>query len=500
MSRRPAPRALRAALLIGLPAALAACVGQGDQGPPPAAPPPTPAAPQVKAAGPAQPDARGMIFMDGYVLAVARAGDTLETLAARTGADAVAIASYNGLPANYVPRAGDEVVLPPKLGGYARLAAPAAGPAGAAAAARPLSAPIEPMETLETLPEDAVAAAPDGRLAGDAPEAGAGAGPAGAPGPNNAEWSAARIADAIARGEQAPAQAQAQAAPAASEQAPVLNGGRDIVYHEVQPGETVADIAARYGATMDQVASWNALAGPAYRVTPGQVLTVPVEPGAQAARGANPVELPGQAGATLPPPESAAQPKPADSIAPRPLASPQLGQYQQAAEVPAPRAVDAPAAPEEQAQAVASLEEAAPAPAAAPAAPEAAPADDGGRFLRPVPGRVLSPYNQGTGPDRNDGVDFDAAPGERVRASADGTVALVSTSLGDWGSIVLVRHEADYMTVYGRLGAVNVSKGQRIKRGDIVGQVATPTGDNPAMLHYEVRRGAFSEDPMTFFE
>ena len=137
-----------------------------------------------------------------------------------------------------------------------------------------------------------------------------------------------------------------------------------------------------------------------------------------------------------------------------------------------------------------------PIPAAADQAPAAA---DAGRFSPPVPGPIVMPYDRSAGPNQNDGVDFGAAPGDPVRAAADGTVALVSTSLGDWGSIVLIRHGSEYMTVYGRLGTVAVTKGQEIKRGDTVGAVAAPNEGARAMMHFEVRRGAFSEDPTAFF-
>ena len=84
-------------------------------------------------------------------------------------------------------------------------------------------------------------------------------------------------------------------------------------------------------------------------------------------------------------------------------------------------------------------------------------------------------------------------------AAAGGEVALVSQSLGGLGTIVLIRHGTEYMTVYGRLGTVAVTKGQAIKRGDTVGAVAAPNEGERPMMHFEVRRGAFSEDPTTFF-
>ncbi|MEO0679529.1 MAG: M23 family metallopeptidase, partial [Pseudomonadota bacterium] len=180
----------------------------------------------------------------------------------------------------------------------------------------------------------------------------------------------------------------------------------------------------------------------------------------------------------------AAAPLPRDTVAAEPLESPELGRFQTPREAPAPIA-PAPAVEPEPVDAAA----AAPAPAAA------APFD--GTLRPPVPGAVVKPYSRDPGPNRNDGVDFAATPGEPVRAAASGEVALVSTSLGEWGTIVLVRHPGNLMTVYGRLGAANVEKGQQVAAGEVLGQVAA---DQPGrtLMHFEVRRGAFSEDPAEF--
>ena len=78
-------------------------------------------------------------------------------------------------------------------------------------------------------------------------------------------------------------------------------------------------------------------------------------------------------------------------------------------------------------------------------------------------------------------------------------MALVSTSLGEWGTIVLVRHDEELMTVYGRLSDAAVAKGQRVAAGQVLGSVASPAS-GPARLHFEVRRGAFSEDPSIWLQ
>lgn len=439
-------RALRAALLAGVSALAAACAGDQDPAPvdykgtQPAvtAPEPAPAAFSEPT-----PDANGVIVYDDYAMAIARSGDTLDAIAARTGAAAGDIAAYNGLPAGYRPRAGDELVLPPKIGGYASAAA---APAALSAAASPLS---EPAPLSQPAPADA--------------------------------WSEARIAEAISRGETPPS----AAAPASSAVA-TPGGARDIVYHEVTEDETLFSVARRYGVPVETLAQWNAISGPGYSVTAGQVLTVPVENAAQVTgTGANLVQIPGATVAPVPP--SASAPLPRDTLAVAPLASPQLDQYQDSTRGP----IDPPP----------------PAPLAAPepvtqiptAAAQDAAAADGGRFTPPVPGPIVIPYNRVAGPKQNDGVDFGASPGDPVTAAGDGTVALVSSSLGDWGSIVLIRHGSEYMTVYGRLGTVAVVKGQEVKRGDTVGAVAAPNDGGRAMMHFEVRRGAFSEDPTAFF-
>ena len=77
-------------------------------------------------------------------------------------------------------------------------------------------------------------------------------------------------------------------------------------------------------------------------------------------------------------------------------------------------------------------------------------------------------------------------------------MALVSRSLGEWGNIVLVRHSDEMMTVYSRLGDIDVTKGQTVSAGQRIGSVGAPTSGS-ATLHFEVRKGAFSEDPEKYF-
>ena len=130
----------------------------------------------------------------------------------------------------------------------------------------------------------------------------------------------------------------------------------------------------------------------------------------------------------------------------------------------------------------------------APTAPSAAP----GKFIRPVNAPISRPFSKRAGPDRNDGVDFDSPAGAPVYAADSGTVVLVSRSLGGLGTIVLVRHENEFLTVYGRIDGVLVSKGDRVERGQLIATVADLKAPRTPSLHFEIRRGPESVDPEQF--
>ncbi len=130
-------------------------------------------------------------------------------------------------------------------------------------------------------------------------------------------------------------------------------------------------------------------------------------------------------------------------------------------------------------------------PAAATVASAPAPVDTGAQFLSPVSGPIIEGYTAKRG-----GVEFGAAPGTPVRAADDGTVVLVSKSLGGLGTIILVRHDSQHMTVYGRVEDNRVvEKGQRVTRGQTIATVAEPTSGREPSLHFEIRRGTVSIDP-----
>lgn len=230
--------------------------------------------------------------------------------------------------------------------------------------------------------------------------------------------------------------------------APVIPGqqtGAEPVRHQVQPGETAFSIARIYNVTPRALADWNAL-GPDLDVRAGQYLLIPVALDPPPA--ASPVP-PGR-GSVAPAPPSAATPLPAVDATPEPAPTPESPQM----------------------------------------AEEATEASDTGRLLMPVAGSVIRPYEAGS----NDGIGIAAAAGTTVRAADAGTVAAITQDT-DQVPIIVVRHANNLLTVYAGVDAITVEKGDTVGRGDKIAEVRD---GSPSFVHFEVREGFDSVDPMPF--
>lgn len=102
-------------------------------------------------------------------------------------------------------------------------------------------------------------------------------------------------------------------------------------------------------------------------------------------------------------------------------------------------------------------------------------------------------------PSRHDGIDLLASQGEKVFASAAGTVSSVVHSSTGIGTMVEIRHKGGYVTRYGCLGQVFVHEGDKVKAGSAVGAVGVSGKSFAPHLHYEVLRRGRILDPVHFF-
>ena len=95
------------------------------------------------------------------------------------------------------------------------------------------------------------------------------------------------------------------------------------------------------------------------------------------------------------------------------------------------------------------------------------------------------------------GLDFSVPVGSDVRATGAGTVVLVQQQRG-LGKVVKVDHGNDVITVYAHLDQFLVEKGARVARGDILGKSGNSGRSTAPHLHYEIRVGGRSVNPISY--
>ena len=96
------------------------------------------------------------------------------------------------------------------------------------------------------------------------------------------------------------------------------------------------------------------------------------------------------------------------------------------------------------------------------------------------------------------GIDYAAATGTGVKATADGIVEVASFDRG-YGNVVVLRHQQKYTTLYGHLSgfARGVSRGSRVSQGQVIGYVGSTGLATGPHLHYEFRINEVHLDPLT---
>jgi murein DD-endopeptidase MepM/ murein hydrolase activator NlpD len=83
------------------------------------------------------------------------------------------------------------------------------------------------------------------------------------------------------------------------------------------------------------------------------------------------------------------------------------------------------------------------------------------------------------------GLDISASKGQPVYATADGEVATAAYE-GEYGNLIILKHDFGINTKYGHLSGFNVKRGQKVHRGDVIGYVGSTGRATGPHLHYEI--------------
>ena len=97
------------------------------------------------------------------------------------------------------------------------------------------------------------------------------------------------------------------------------------------------------------------------------------------------------------------------------------------------------------------------------------------------------------------GMDFSAPRGTPIYATGDGIVERADNTASGYGNHIVVRHGFGYETLYGHLSKYKVKRGQKVKRGDVIGFVGSTGRSEAPHLHYEVHKNGEVVNPLNYY-
>lgn len=111
-------------------------------------------------------------------------------------------------------------------------------------------------------------------------------------------------------------------------------------------------------------------------------------------------------------------------------------------------------------------------------------------------GMRRNPFN-GEGREVHEGLDIAVDFGTPATATADGLVIYAAPHAG-YGNLVIVYHSNGITSRYGHLSRISVEAGQRVKRGDQIGNVGSTGRSTGPHVHYEIRENDQAVDPLRY--
>jgi lipoprotein NlpD len=254
-------------------------------------------------------------------------------------------------------------------------------------------------------------------------------------------------------------------------------------YYTVKKGDTLYSIALDHGQDHKDVAAWNNLDNPSV-IRIGQKLRVaPEDTGAPVAvvkpvTSSAPIEVKAEAA-----PKSTSN---TDNLKREPKGG-KLA-YSDAALARAQQAEQAVRPAEPKPEEVKTER-----PVEAKPAEKPAPGGDEPDWMWPANGKLIASFAEGG----SKGVDIAGKAGDPVLAAASGVVSYAGAGLRGYGNLVVLRHNATYLSVYAHNSKLLVKEKDSVAKGQKIAEVGSTDTESPR-LHFEIRRQGKPADPQKF--
>ncbi len=127
--------------------------------------------------------------------------------------------------------------------------------------------------------------------------------------------------------------------------------------------------------------------------------------------------------------------------------------------------------------------------------PDAGAVSATGNFVWPATGRITQGYKF-----YHKAIDIANRAAGPILAADSGTVVEARWDASGYGNKVVVDHGNGYLTLYAHLRVIQVQPGQRVSRGNVLGQMGSTGRSTGTHLHFEIRRGGVLLNPLSFLQ
>ena len=115
-----------------------------------------------------------------------------------------------------------------------------------------------------------------------------------------------------------------------------------------------------------------------------------------------------------------------------------------------------------------------------------------GDWQWPVKGKLLSKFSANT-----NGIDVIAKAGSPVKAASGGKVVYAGSGLKGYGNLLIIKHNASFLSAYAHNRKLLVKEGAVVKAGQKIAEVGA-TGTDRNKLHFEIRKDGNPVDPLKY--
>ena len=117
-------------------------------------------------------------------------------------------------------------------------------------------------------------------------------------------------------------------------------------------------------------------------------------------------------------------------------------------------------------------------------------------FQWPASGKIVARFGAQRDGDKSHGITIAIPEDTPIRCAGNGVVIYAGSSLKTFGNLVLVRHADNYVTAYAHAKALKVKRGDRVKRGDVLGTSGRTGEVSTPRLYFEIRKDSAPVDPL----